>query len=310
MITLPWLYLLAGLLFAGYAALTLTDRAHPRRLGTAAFWALLALSFLAGSRLDDLGNGLLVLALVGLAGTRLTGRSDPPTTDEATRTATAARLGNRLFLPALVIPATALLGTLFLKGVFDPKQVTLLSLGLGVLLALAALHLWLRPAPLIALQEGRRLTDSVGWAVVLPQMLAALGAVFAAAGVGDVVGRAAALAIPPQGLLIPVALFAIGMAGFTIVMGNAFAAFPVMMAAVGLPVLVVQHGGRPEVIGAIGMLAGFCGTLLSPMAANFNIVPAVLLDLHDRHGVIRAQALTALPLLLVTILLMWLFAFR
>jgi uncharacterized membrane protein len=94
------------------------------------------------------------------------------------------------------------------------------------------------------------------------------------------------------------------------VMGNAFAAFPVMMAAVGLPLLVHAYHGDPAVVAAIGMLCGFCGTLLTPMAANFNIVPAVLLDLRDRYGVIRAQAPTALPLLLVNILLLIGLAFR
>lgn len=32
------------------------------------------------------------------------------------------------------------------------------------------------------------------------------------------------------------------------------------------------------------MLSGFCGTLMTPMAANFNIVPAALLELSDRNG--------------------------
>ena len=54
-------------------------------------------------------------------------------------------------------------------------------------------------------------------------------------------------------------------------------------------------------VGAIGMLAGFCGTLMTPMAANFNIVPAALLELKDRNGVIKAQIGTALPLLAVNI---------
>ncbi len=104
--------------------------------------------------------------------------------------------------------------------------------------------------------------------------------------------------------------FTLGMAGFTIVMGNAFAAFPVMMAAVGLPVLVVKLGGDPAIVAAIGMLAGFCGTLLTPMAANFNIVPAALLELDDRNGVIKAQVATALPLLAINTLLIWGLAFR
>ena len=102
---------------------------------------------------------------------------------------------------------------------------------------------------------------------------------------------------------------ALGMALFTIVMGNAFAAFPVMAAAIGMPILVRQFGGDPAVVAAIGMLAGFCGTLLTPMAANFNIVPAALLDLKDRNGVIKAQVATALPLLAVNIVLIWWLAF-
>ena len=113
--------------------------------------------------------------------------------------------------------------------------------------------------------------------------------------------------IPLDSRFAAVAAYTVGMALFTIVMGNAFAAFPVMTAAIGLPLIVHKFGGDPAVMGAIGMLSGFCGTLLTPMAANFNIVPAVLLDLRDRHGVIRAQVATALPLLAVNILLiLWL----
>ncbi len=103
------------------------------------------------------------------------------------------------------------------------------------------------------------------------------------------------------------------MALFTIIMGNAFAAFPVMTAAVGLPFVVTALGGDPARVCAIGMLAGFCGTLMTPMAANFNVVPANLLELPDRksalNGVIRAQIPTALPLLVVNIILMRLLAF-
>ena len=58
------------------------------------------------------------------------------------------------------------------------------------------------------------------------------------------------------------------------------------------------------------MLAGFCGTLMTPMAANFNIVPAALLELKDQYGVIKAQIATALPLLAANILIIYLAAFR
>jgi len=100
------------------------------------------------------------------------------------------------------------------------------------------------------------------------------------------------------------------MAGFTILMGNAFAAFPIMTAGIGLPLVVMQFGGDPVVVCAIGMLSGFCGTLMTPMAANFNLVPAALLELPDRYSVIRAQVPTALILLAANIALMALFAFK
>jgi uncharacterized membrane protein len=58
------------------------------------------------------------------------------------------------------------------------------------------------------------------------------------------------------------------------------------------------------------MLAGFCGTLMTPMAANFNLVPASLLELKDQYGVIRAQVATAVPMLALNILLIYFVAFR
>jgi uncharacterized membrane protein len=93
-------------------------------------------------------------------------------------------------------------------------------------------------------------------------------------------------------------------------MGNAFAAFPVMTAGIGLPIIVGRFGGNPEIMAAIGMLSGFCGTLMTPMAANFNIVPVALLELPDQYAVIKAQIPTAVPLLLVNILLMYFLVFR
>ncbi|MEO7564682.1 MAG: DUF979 family protein, partial [Sphingomicrobium sp.] len=158
--------------------------------------------------------------------------------------------------------------------------------------------------------EGRRLMDSIGWAAVLPQMLAALGAIFAAAGVGTTVGAIASAILPDGSTFFAVLLYAGGMAAFTMIMGNAFAAFPVMAAAVGVPILIQQDGGNPAVIGAVGMLAGFCGTLMTPMAANFNIVPAALLELKNQYGVIKAQIPTAIPLFAVNVLILYFAAFR
>lgn len=317
MITLAWLFTLAGLMFAAFALLSATDRANPKRLGNAAFWGLMALSLLGGNYIGDFGNGLLVLGLAGLAGFGFIGRSHPPTTNAEQREAWSAKLGNRLFLPALIIPATALFGTLLYNytaigtwGWFEQKRETYVLLGIGVLLALATIFAWLKPPPLAPLQEGRRLIDAIGWAAVLPQMLAALGVLFAAAGVGTIIGDLTAAVIPKGSIFLTVAVFGLGMALFTMIMGNAFAAFPVMAAAIGVPLLVVGYGGDPAVVGAVGMLAGFCGTLMTPMAANFNIVPAALLELKDQYGVIKAQVATAIPLLVANILIIYLAAFR
>jgi len=317
MITLHWLYTLAGAMFAVIALLSALDRANPKRLGNAAFWGLMALSLLAGDRIGDFGNGLLVLGLAGLAGFGLIGRSHPPTTSAEDREEWSEKLGNKLFLPALIIPVTALIGTLVYNytpvggyGWIEAKRETYVFLALGVLLALATIFAWLRPPALAPAQEGRRLLDAIGWAAVLPQMLAALGVLFAAAGVGDIIGSVTKSVIPEGSIFLTVLIFALGMALFTMIMGNAFAAFPVMVAAIGVPLLIQGYGADPAVVGAVGMLAGFCGTLMTPMAANFNIVPAALLELKDQYGVIRAQIGTALPLLAANILILYFAAFR
>ncbi len=318
MITLDHAYIIGGFFFAALALLSALDRENARRLRNAAFYALLAVSFWAGHLIGDLGNGLLALGLVIIAVMGL-GQGKPATTSQAERRASAEQRGNALFLPALIIPTVALAGTLLVQytdwgpAFIASKDKTLVSLVLGVLIAIGVLMVWLRPPLLAPLEEGRRLMDSVGWAALLPQMLAALGAVFLAAGVGEQVGAIFTQYVPLDTRTMAVAAYCIGMALFTIIMGNAFAAFPVMTAAVGLPFVVLELGGDPARVCAIGMLAGFCGTLMTPMAANFNVVPANLLELPDRkaalNGVIRAQIPTAIPLLAANILLMRFLAF-
>lgn len=296
MIGLGAVYALAGAIFAAWALLGLAER----RWANGAFHGLIAASFWVGDRLGDVGNGVLVLALVAIAASRRMRRADP---------APAPRDGGGwVFVPALVIPATALAGTFLFKQMpwlVDPKQATLVALAAGVLIALAVGYVRFRPAPLTPVRAGRALMDDIGWAAVLPQMLASLGAVFALAGMGEAVGGIVGAAIPSGSVLGAVVAYGVGMTLFTMVMGNAFAAFPVMAAAVGIPLLVKTYGGDPAPVAAIGMLAGFCGTLMTPMAANFNLVPAALLELKDRNGVIKAQVPTALLLLIFNVLLLW-----
>ncbi|MDI1479345.1 DUF979 domain-containing protein [Polyangium sp. y55x31] len=309
------LYVIAGVFFVIIAALSARDKTNPKRWKNTTFWGLFAVSFLFGSYLPDVVNGLVVIAMVLTAGIGGLGRGAPATSSPEERRASAARLKNKLFLPALAIPATALLGTFLFKrpelaGLVEPKQATLVSLILGVFVALAIAMPMLGARPNVPMQEGRRLLDTVGWAAILPQMLAALGAVFAASGVGTAIGTLASAWLPAGSAFAAVAAYTCGMALFTMIMGNAFAAFPVMTAGIGLPLIVQRFGGNPAIMGAVGMLSGFCGTLMTPMAANFNIVPAALLELSDRNGVIKAQVPTALVLLLANTVLMYVLVFR
>jgi uncharacterized membrane protein len=273
---------------------------------------LVSLSFLAGDRLGDLGNGVLVLGLAGIAGFGLLGLGAPDTTTPQERRALSERFGEKLFIPALTLPLVVIFGILVLKPLqvgggplLDPKQATLISLALAAVIAVGVALILLRQPLISPLQEGRRLMDTVGWAALLPQMLAALGAVFALAGVGKVIGDLVTTWIPMDTRGAAVAVYCLGMAGFTMIMGNAFAAFPVLTAGVALPVLIGHFGGNPAVVCAIGMLSGFCGTLMTPLAANFNLVPPALLELPDRYSVIKVQIPTAIPLLLANMVLMY-----
>src|SRR5579884_539075 len=317
MINLHWVYALGGLVFASFAVGSARDGANRKRWGNALFWALLSLSFWFGDLIGDLANGVLVLLIVAVAGTGLLGRGSGESTQINEREQLSDRYGNMLFVPALVIPVTAFVGTLLFTytplkafGIIDPKAVTLVLLGVGVILSLIICYGWFGPPPLTAVDEGSRLANSIGWAIVLPQMLDSLGVIFAAAGLGGMIGAMVGSIIPHGSIVMAVLLYALGMVIFTIIMGNAFAAFPVMAAAVGVPILIHSDGGNAAVVGAVGMLAGFCGTLLTPMAANFNIVPAALLELDSQYSVIRAQVATAIPLLVANILILYFAGFR
>jgi uncharacterized membrane protein len=317
MITFEFVNVLMGLMMAGVAIVNLRDRTSPKRYNNGAFWGLYAITFLAGSYLSDFVNGLVVIGMVLVMAIGKLGGPPPEASTRAEREASAARLGNRLFVPALTIPAVTLLGTLTLKRLsingaplVDPKEVTVISLGVATVVALVVGMIMLRPPLRAPIVEARRLLDAVGWAAVLPQMLAALGAMFALAGVGPIVATIIERWIPLHTAFAVVATYTIGMALFTIIMGNAFAAFPVMTAGIGLPLIVHQFGGNVVTMAAVGMVSGFCGTLMTPMAANFNIVPAALLELPNENAVIKVQIPTGLVLLAANTAIMYLFVFR
>lgn len=336
MLTLSHVFYLLGALFIGAAVLNAIDRRWPQ----AAFWAILSAPCLAGDPIAAatkagtqwpaqlMGGGVIALAVLAAISRARPATDDPA--QAAAREASATRLGDQIFLPVLAIPVlvagivltaripvlvigpllAARIPSSLLLRLFEPTQLALVSLGVAAVLALIAALAVTRAHPIHGLTEGRRLLDTIGWPVVLPLLLATLGFVFVQTGVGTAVAALADAVIPTDSALACLLAFGLGMVAFTAIMGNAFAAFPVMMAGIGLPLLVKHHGANPAALGAMGMLTGYCGTLITPMAANFNIVPVLLLELRDPHAVIRAQWPTALALLLANLVLMSILVFR
>jgi uncharacterized membrane protein len=319
-INAEWIYWLLGGTFVSTGLQIARDVAHPRRWSSALFWTLLGLSMAYSSFIPalpawPLGIAVIAIALIGGSGRVL--RGTVPTTTDTQREASAALLRDRLFAPSFVIPViTALVAlagarlTIAGKLAIAPGQATLVGLGIAAIAAMITAFVIIRPQrPSVAFVEGRRLLESIGWAALLPQMLATLGLLFTQAGVGTQIGLIFHAAIPAHSRVLVVIVYALGMFAFTVIMGNAFAAFPIMTAAIGWPVLVVQMHAHPAPLFAIGMLAGFCGTLCTPMAAIFNLVPPMLLEMRDRYGQIKVQLPTAAALLLVNITFMVIFPF-
>jgi uncharacterized membrane protein len=310
--SLAHLYVLAGIVLACVALMTASDRTNPRRFSSAFFWGFYALVFLVGDLLPPawIGGGVIAMALIaGLHRVAAGSHAAPTVAEYAAR---ARRLGNKLFLPALAIPTVAVAASLLsTKGavagvpLLDAGNPTLAAVGMSSVIALA-LACWLtRETPAQGVREARRLVDAMSWAVVLPQLLATLGLVFSDAGVGKSVAWLATHYIAMDIRFVAVAVYVIGMALFTVIMGNGFAAFPVMTGGIGVPVLVGVFHANPAAMAAIGMFSGYCGTLMTPMAANFNIVPAALLELPDKNAVIRAQWPTAMTVLVFNIFLLY-----
>ena len=310
-VSLNVFFWLIGLLLFVIGGIIVSDRAHPKRFFAGGFWIVYGVIFLVGDKLPADVVGALVVAMALVAGFGGVVGAKPKVLTEEARRASALRLGNKLFLPALTIPLITVIGTLLSPrlafgdvALIDPKNATLASFGIGCVIALGFACWLTRDSVAQSVKEARRLVDALSWAAVLPQMLGMLGLVFADAGVGKAVAHLTTAYVNLDYRLVAVVVYCVGMALFTIIMGNGFAAFPVMTGGVGVPVLIGVFHANPAPVVAIGMFSGYCGTLLTPMAANFNIVPAALLELPDKYGVIRAQMPTAIALLIINIILL------
>lgn len=299
------IYALCGLISISTAIRGLKN--EKAKIGTFLFWLILGVIFIAGKFIPYKVTGalLLVLGTITVTGQLKPGKFD--TVSPEFKIAQSEKFKNKIFIPALLIGVSAFLILQFKIG--KTSIPSAIGIGGGAIIALMAAFGIIKPDLKETNEDTVKLIMQTGAASLLPQLLAALGAVFTAAGVGKVIAGGISSVIPSGNIVIGVVIYAVGMALFTMIMGNAFAAFSVITVGIGIP-FVIAHGGNPVVIGALGMTAGYCGTLMTPMAANFNIVPASVLEIKDKYKVIKTQIPIALALLAVHIILMLMIGFK
>lgn len=300
---LEYIYQATGLLLIAFSFQSFVDKKNPKAMGTGLFWLAYGVSFCLGSALPDWIVGVLVLIMTLIASSGLMGIGSYNSSDDEFRISSAKRLQNMLFIPAIIVP----FGTILWSQLTGESAI--IGLGISSLFSLIFAN-WLTKCKLVqSLHEGRRLIDTIGWAAILSQFLAALGYLFGQAGVGDTVSQIVKEIVPHGSILAYVITYTFGMAIFTIVLGNAFAAFAVITAGIGIPLLMVEMGGDPIIVSVLGMLSGYCGTLMTPMAANFNIVPAALLGLENKNQLIITQYIPGFIILMINTTFIYFFAF-
>ncbi|WP_418114720.1 DUF979 domain-containing protein [Vibrio scophthalmi] len=300
---LEYVYQATGLLLLAFSLQSFLDKQNPKRVGSGLFWLIYGVTFIFGAMIPHWITGVMVLMLTALAAGGFMGIGNYGTTSDEERRDSASVLKNRLFFPAIVVPV----GTVAISQLTSLGA--LVGLGVSSIAAIIVALIVTKSRPMHSLNEGRRLIDSIGWAAILSQFLAALGYLFNQAGVGETVAGLVKMMIPENMLLVKVIAYCVGMMLFTVVMGNAFAAFAVITTGIGIPLLILENGGNAAIIGVLGMLSGYCGTLMTPMAANFNIVPAALLELKNKHHVLLIQIVPGLAILAFNIFVMYTFAF-
>ena len=202
----------------------------------------------------------------------------------------------KIFVPAFSVAVCSLFFALF------SNMSSMVAITVGVIVAMVLLMAFdtKQNKPAVFLNDSERFLGITGPLSMLPQLLGCLGGVFTAAGVGDVIAQLVEKIVPKGNVNIGIIIYAIGMVLFTMIMGNAFAAITVMTVGIGAP-FVLAYGANPVVIGMLALTCGYCGTLLTPMAANFNILPVAILNMKDRWGAIKNQVLVAIIMLVFQI---------
>ena len=295
------IYFIIGLLCIYCGVKNLKDKENPEPVGTFIFWAVLGVVLALGRWLPSLVSGILVVVMCIPAILKKVKKGAVSAATKAETEATYEKIGMKIFVPTLSIGMLAVICAITGLGI---GLSALNGVALGVLVAIILLMIMNRDnKPSTFLNDSERMLSTVGPLSMLPMLLAFLGSVFTAAGVGDVISDLVSHIIPEGNVNAGIVVYAIGMMLFTMIMGNAYAAITVMTVGIGYP-FVLAHGANPVVIGMLALTCGFCGTLCTPMAANFNTVPVALLDMKKPMGVIKNQVPVAIIMMVVQIVMM------
>ena len=289
-------WVIIGLITIYAGIKNLLDKENPSRVGTAVFWCSFGIVCGFGTWLPAKVSGALVLimCLPPIFKKVKIGKVDNPTKEHTEQQ--FKKIGMKIFIPAFSVAVCSLFFALF------SNMSSMVAITLGVVVAMILLIAYdsKQNKPVVFLKDSERFLGNTGPLSMLPQLLGCLGGVFTAAGVGDVVAQLVEKIVPKGNVNIGIIVYAIGMVLFTMIMGNAFAAITVMTVGIGAP-FVLAYGANPVVIGMLALTCGYCGTLLTPMAANFNILPVAILNMKDRWGVIKKQVLVAIIMLVFQI---------
>lgn len=295
------IYIIIGLLCINCGVKNLKDKENSEPVGTFIFWAVLGVVIALGRWLPALVSGILVVVMCLPA---IFKKVKKGAVSAATKTETEAayeKIGMKIFAPTLSIGVLAVICAITGMGI---GLSALNGVAIGVLVSIILLMIMNKEnKPSTFLNDSERMLSTVGPLSMLPMLLACLGTVFTKAGVGDVISDLVSHIIPEGNVNAGIVVYAIGMMLFTMIMGNAYAAITVMTVGIGYP-FVLAHGANPVVIGMLALTCGFCGTLCTPMAANFNTVPVALLDMKKPMGVIKNQVPVAIIMLVVQIVIM------
>lgn len=281
-------WVIIGLITIYAGIKNLLDKENPSRVGTAVFWCSFGIVCGFGSWLPAKVSGVLVLimCLPPIFKKVKIGKTDNPTKEHTEQQ--FKKIGMKIFVPAFSVAVCSLFFALF------SNMSSMVAITVGVIVAMVLLMAFdtKQNKPAVFLNDSERFLGITGPLSMLPQLLGCLGGVFTAAGVGDVIAQLVEKIVPKGNVNIGIIVYAIGMVLFTMIMGNAFAAITVMTVGIGAP-FVLAYGANPVVIGMLALTCGYCGTLLTPMAANFNILPVAILNMKDRWGAIKNQVLVA-----------------